>query len=98
MFRKPRISPLFFSRNRIPDSYDECKREIWSRLGDQKDNCFKMIQRGIQQPNHQKNQNPARIEEQAGIMESLIQFLIFEVALGRSGNWSTHHRSILATL
>lgn len=65
-----------------------CKTVVWSRLVRQADMCFDMLQQDIRELNDQGEQ--AKLVDRIRVMESIVQFLTFEVALGRSANWSNH--------
>ncbi|KAH8122462.1 fungal-specific transcription factor domain-containing protein [Trichoderma asperelloides] len=65
-----------------------CKALVWSRLVRQANMCFDMLQQDIQELNNQGEQ--ANLLDKVRVMESIVQFLTFEVALGRSANWDNH--------
>lgn len=65
-----------------------CKTVVWSRLVRQANMCFDMLQQDIQELNNQGEQ--ANLLDKVRVMESIVQFLTFEVALGRSANWDNH--------
>ncbi|KAL6887107.1 fungal-specific transcription factor domain-containing protein [Trichoderma evansii] len=65
-----------------------CKTVVWSRLVRQADMCFNMLQQDIRELNDQGDR--ANLLDKVRVMESIVQFLTFEVALGRSANWDNH--------
>lgn len=86
------ISSYFFtvalSEAYSEEEHRQCKAVVWSRLVRQADMCFDMLQQDIQELNNQGEQ--AKLLDKIRVMESIVQFLTFEVALGRSANWSNH--------
>lgn len=86
------ISSYFFtvalSEAYSAEEHRLCKAVVWSRLVRQADMCFDMLQQDIQELNNQGEQ--AKLVDKIRVMESIVQFLTFEVALGRSANWSNH--------
>ncbi|EHK48414.1 hypothetical protein TRIATDRAFT_54121 [Trichoderma atroviride IMI 206040] len=86
------ISSYFFtvalSETYSAEEHKQCKAVVWSRLVRQADMCFNMLQQDIQELNAQGEK--ANLLDKVRVMESIVQFLTFEVALGRSANWSNH--------
>ncbi|KAM0449299.1 hypothetical protein ACHAO4_007646 [Trichoderma viride] len=86
------ISSYFFtvalSETYSAEEYKQCMAAVWSRLVRQTDICFDMLQQDIQELNAQGEN--ANLLDKVRVMESIVQFLTFEVALGRSANWSNH--------
>ncbi|KAM0511989.1 hypothetical protein ACHAPE_009345 [Trichoderma viride] len=86
------ISSYFFtvalSEKYSAEEHRQCMAVVWSRLVRQADVCFDMLQQDIQELNNQGEQ--AKLLDKIRVMESIVQFLTFEVALGRSANWSNH--------
>lgn len=70
------------------DEHKLCKAVVWSRLVRQADMCFNMLQQDIQELNDQGEQ--ANLLDKVRVVESIVQFLTFEVALGRSAHWDNH--------
>lgn len=85
------LSAFFFITALIdayPGQHDYCKSMLWEKVGRQADICFELIQHDIQNLSMRGVQ--ATVLEKARLMQSIIQFLIFEVALSRSVNWNSH--------
>ncbi len=74
--------------------HDVCKIQLWEKVGRQTDMCFEMIQHDIQDLSFRGSQST--LLEKVRVMESITQFLIFEVALSRSANWNLHLTPALA--
>lgn len=70
------------------EEHKQCRAVVWSRLVRQADMCFDMLQQDIQELN--AHGEKANLLDKVRVMESIVQFLTFEVALGRSANWSNH--------
>jgi len=77
-----------------PGQHDVCKSQLWEKVGRQTDMCFEMIQHDIQDLSFRGSQST--LLEKVRVMESITQFLIFEVALSRSANWNLHLTPALA--
>ncbi len=77
-----------------PGQHDVCKGQLWEKVGRQTDMCFEMIQHDIQDLSFRGSQST--LLEKVRVMESITQFLIFEVALSRSANWNLHLTPALA--
>jgi len=77
-----------------PGQHDACKIQLWEKVGRQTDMCFEMIQHDIQDLSFRGSQST--LLEKVRVMESITQFLIFEVALSRSANWNLHLTPALA--
>lgn len=77
-----------------PGQHDVCKIQLWEKVGRQTDMCFEMIQHDIQDLSFRGSQST--LLEKVRVMESITQFLIFEVALSRSANWNLHLTPALA--
>ena len=71
-----------------------CTSQLWEKVGRQTDMCFEMIQHDIQDLSLRGSQST--LLEKVRVMESIIHFLIFEVALSRSANWNLHLTPALA--
>ncbi|KAK5057874.1 hypothetical protein LTR84_011875 [Exophiala bonariae] len=85
------LSAFFFIAALIdvyPGQHDYCKSMLWEKVGRQADICFELIQHDIQELSLRGPQ--ATVLEKARLMQSITQFLIFEVALSRSVNWNSH--------
>ncbi|RFU80283.1 transcriptional regulatory pro1 [Trichoderma arundinaceum] len=92
------ISSYFFTVA-IRDAYagrehELCRSMAWSRLIQQADMCFDMLQQDIQELNDRGGQ--ADLLDKVRVMESIVQFLTFEIAVGRSANWDNHLSPTLA--
>ncbi|KAL7961531.1 fungal-specific transcription factor domain-containing protein [Trichoderma compactum] len=68
--------------------HEMCKTVVWSKLIQQADMCFDMLQQDIQELNDRGDE--ANLLDKVRVMESIVQFLIFETAVGRSANWGNH--------
>jgi len=77
-----------------PGQHDACKIQLWEKVGRQTDMCFEMIQHDVQDLSFRGSQST--LLEKVRVMESITQFLIFEVALSRSANWNLHLTPALA--
>lgn len=86
------ISAYFFSvalsEKYSGREHEMCKTVVWSKLIQQADMCFDMLQQDIQELNDQGDE--ANLLDKVRVMESIVQFLIFETAVGRSANWGNH--------
>lgn len=82
------IFTVALSQEYSADEHELCKTVVWSRVVRQADMCFDMLQQDIQELNGQGEQ--ATLVDKLRVMESIIQFLTFEVVLGRSANWNNH--------
>jgi hypothetical protein len=85
------LSAYFFTFTLIdayPGQHGACKGQLWEKVGRQTDMCFEMIQHDIRDLSVRGSR--ATLPDKARVMESIVQFLIFEVALGRSANWDLH--------
>ncbi|KAL7913112.1 fungal-specific transcription factor domain-containing protein, partial [Trichoderma velutinum] len=86
------ISAYFFtvalSEQYSGQEHHMCKTRVWSKLIQQADMCFDMLQQDIQELNDRGRE--ASLADKLRVMESIVQFLIFETALGRSANWDNH--------
>ncbi|KAF2678503.1 hypothetical protein K458DRAFT_408767 [Lentithecium fluviatile CBS 122367] len=71
-----------------PGEHAPCKQEIWDRLSQQTDGYFVRIQEEVAQL--QLHAGGATTLSRVRSMESILQALLFEVILGRSGTWSIH--------
>ncbi|KAL9087172.1 MAG: hypothetical protein Q9165_006823 [Trypethelium subeluteriae] len=71
-----------------PGEHESCKKLMWSRLSEQTGGYLKRIQEQVD--GLRVGLRMATTLERARSMESIIQALIFEVALGRSGSWKIH--------
>jgi hypothetical protein len=76
------------------DAYADCTSELWSRLENQTDKCFKIIHTNMLNLNFRNKTTTAL--EKVYMMESIIQVLMFEVVLGRSVDWNLHLTPALA--
>ncbi|PNP53747.1 hypothetical protein THARTR1_05871 [Trichoderma harzianum] len=68
--------------------HEMCKTVVWSKLIQQADMCFDMLQQDIQELNDRGDE--ADLLDKVRVMESIVQFLIFETVVGRSANWDNH--------
>lgn len=85
------LSAFFFISTLIdvyPGQHEVCKSQLWEKVGRQANICFEMIQLDIQ--NLSLHGSESTMLEKVRVMESITQFLIFEVALSRSANWNLH--------
>ncbi|KAL6832781.1 fungal-specific transcription factor domain-containing protein [Trichoderma camerunense] len=86
------ISAYFFSvalsEKYSGREHEMCKTVVWSKLIQQADMCFDMLQQDIQELNDRGDE--ANLLDKVRVMESIVQFLIFETAVGRSANWGNH--------
>ncbi|KAJ9614100.1 hypothetical protein H2200_002236 [Cladophialophora chaetospira] len=87
---------VFTLINSYPGQHDDCKGQLWEKIGSQTDMCFEMIQQDIRDLSLRGAQTT--LLEKARVMESITQFLIFEVSLSHSANWSLHLTPALALL
>ncbi|KAH0842638.1 hypothetical protein AYO21_08040 [Fonsecaea monophora] len=85
---------IFTLIDTYPEQHGACKIQLWKEVGRQTDRCFEMIQHDIRDLSHRGPQ--VILIDKARVMESIIQFLIFEVALSRSANWNLHLTPALA--
>ncbi|KEF62389.1 uncharacterized protein A1O9_00361 [Exophiala aquamarina CBS 119918] len=91
------LSAYFFIFTLIdgyPGQHELCKSQLWAAVERQADMCFDMIQHDIQDLSLRTSQST--LLEKARVMESITQFLIFEVALQRDANWNLHLTPALA--
>ena len=77
-----------FLKDEYPGQHDRCRREIWIRLGKHTSGYVGKIQSSIQQLRAQPESTTT--VEKARSMEGIVQAILFEAALGRSGNWKIH--------
>ncbi|KIW65835.1 hypothetical protein PV04_08056 [Phialophora macrospora] len=85
------LSAYFFTFTLIdayPGQHGACKGQLWEKVGRQTDMCFEMIQHDIRDLSVRGSR--ATLPEKVRVMESIVQFLIFELAVGRSANWDLH--------
>jgi len=71
-----------------PGEFEPCKKEIWGRLSQQTNGYFMRVQEEVEQLRLQAG--GATVQDRARSMASIVQALLFEVALGRSGSWNIH--------
>lgn len=76
------------------DQHGDCKIQLWARLISQTDVCFDMIQHEINKMNDENSQ--IKTLDKVRVMESIVQFMLFEVSLGKSANWKLHLTAALA--
>jgi hypothetical protein len=91
------LSAFFFISTLIdvyPGQHEVCKSQLWEKVGRQADICFEMIQLDIQDLSLRSSEST--LLEKVRVMESITQFLIFEVALSRSADWNLHLTPALA--
>ncbi len=91
------LSAFFFTFtliNSYPGQHDYCKSQLWEKIGAQTNICFKMIQHDIQDLSLRGSQ--VTLSEKVRAMESITQYLIFEVALSGSADWTSHLTPALA--
>ncbi|KAK4067550.1 transcriptional regulator family: Fungal Specific TF [Trichoderma harzianum] len=77
------ISAYFFSvalsEKYSGREHEMCKTVVWSKLIQQADMCFDMLQQDIQELNDRGDE--ASLLDKVRVMESIVQFLIFETAV-----------------
>lgn len=91
------ISAFFFTctlMDGFPGQHQDCKSQLWEKVNSQTERCFEMIQRDIR--NLGVRGGNATLSDTMRVMESIIQFMIFEVTLGRSANWNMHLKPAIA--
>lgn len=91
------LSAYFFIFTLIdgyPGQHELCKSQMWAAVEGQADICFDLIQHDIQDLSFRASQST--LLEKARVMESITQFLIFEVALQRGADWNLHLTPALA--
>ncbi|KIW26541.1 uncharacterized protein PV07_09628 [Cladophialophora immunda] len=91
------LSAYFFIFTLIetyPGQHGACKHQLWEKVGRQTDMCFEMIQHDIHDLRLRGPQST--VVEKARVMESISQFLMFEIALSSAADWNLHLTPALA--
>jgi hypothetical protein len=78
------------------DKYADCTKELWNRLEKQINLCFEIMRRNMLDLD--LRDDTATTCEKVLTLESITQMLMFEVAIGKSADWSLHLRPALALL
>ena len=77
-------------------SYADCKDQVWHRLADQADDSFEDMHSTIQV--YLTSSSEATVLDRIRMMESIVQILIFESIVGKSGDWHLHLKPAIALL
>ncbi|KAF3914925.1 hypothetical protein ABW20_dc0108384 [Dactylellina cionopaga] len=66
----------------------ECKQHVWQKLASHMDTAMKVMQQDMEDLNTRKTE--AAIFRRARVLESIVQLLVFEIAMARTVNWDVH--------
>lgn len=72
------------------EEHADCKQFRWKEVEQQTNKCFDSIRTDMLALDLNSEGTPATKLERVEIMESVIQVLIFEIALGKSAPWNSH--------
>ncbi|KAF2640796.1 hypothetical protein P280DRAFT_507397 [Massarina eburnea CBS 473.64] len=74
----------------VEGEHDNCKELRWEEVEQQTNKCFESIRTDMLTLNLKSRDTEATNLERVHMMESVVQVLIFEIALGNSAPWNSH--------
>jgi hypothetical protein len=88
------LTNYFFTVALADDEHSEdhtgCKQLRWKEVEDQTNKCFESLRTDMLASNLNSEGTQSTKLERVEILESVIQILIFEIALGKSAPWNFH--------
>jgi hypothetical protein len=81
---------MVLTDDQLGEEYAVCKQLRWKEVEEQTKKCFDSLKMDVLALNSNSENAPATKLERVDMLGSIIQVLIFELALGQSAPWNTH--------